>query len=140
MFRMSDSDKLHAFKPTDCGVPGFEKKYSGAAVRSARLYGKMSAVLLAIVLLAFAAGCKKKVPPPPPPPPPPPERVEPAPRVERPVINSFTAEPSAIERGQSSTLSWSISNATDMSINQTIGAVQSQGQRQVFPTAPTSYT
>ena len=112
---MSESDRLHASKRT-------------------------SAVLLALVLIAFASGCKKKVPPPPPPPPPSPASTEPAPRTERPTINSFTAEPSTIERGQSSTLSWSISNATDMSISQGIGAVQSQGQRQVFPTSTTSYT
>ncbi len=58
----------------------------------------------------------------------------------RPAINNFSAEPSTIERGQSSTLSWSISNATDMSIDRGIGAVQSQGQRQVFPNATTTYT
>jgi peptidoglycan-associated lipoprotein len=56
------------------------------------------------------------------------------------VINSFTVEPTTIERGQSATLRWSISNATDMSINQGIGAVQSQGQRQVFPMDSTTYT
>jgi len=123
---MSESDRLHAFKRT--------------GDRSARLYRKMSAVLLALVLIAFASGCKKKVPPPPPPPPPAPAAAEPAPRVDRPTINNFTAEPSTIERGQSSTLSWSISNATDMSINSGIGAVQSQGQRQVFPTNTTTYT
>jgi peptidoglycan-associated lipoprotein len=125
MFPMSESDRLHAFKRTgDC---------------SARLYRKMSAVLLAFVLIAAASGCKKKVPPPPPPPPVAERAPEPAPRVDRPTINNFTAEPSTIERGQSSTLSWSISNATDMSINSGIGAVQSQGQRQVFPTNTTTY-
>ena len=109
---------------------------------SDRLYAskRMSALLLAFVLIAFASGCKKKVPPPPPPPPPPERPAEIAPRTERPTINSFAAEPSTIERGQSSTLSWSISNATDMSITQGIGAVQSQGQRQVFPTSTTTYT
>ncbi len=56
------------------------------------------------------------------------------------MINSFTAEPSTIEPGQSSTLRWSISDATDMSIDHGVGAVQSQGQRQVFPRASTSYT
>jgi peptidoglycan-associated lipoprotein len=138
---MSESDRLHAFKRTGCGGgPRFDEKHSGPASRSARLYGKMSAVLLALVLIAFASGCKKKVPPPPPPPPPAAAAPEPVARVERPTINNFTAEPSTIERGQSSTLSWSISNATDMSINSGIGAVQSQGQRQVFPTNTTTYT
>jgi peptidoglycan-associated lipoprotein len=137
---MSESDRLPAYKRTGCGEPRLNRNHSGAAVRSARIYGKLGAVLLALVLLAFASGCKKKVPPPPPPPPPPQQEAPPPPRQDRPVINSFTAEPSSIERGQSSTLSWSISNATDMSINQGIGAVQSQGQRQVFPTNTTSYT
>src|SRR5580704_16790547 len=140
MFRMSESDRLHAYKRTRFGDPRFDRKHSGAAVRSTRLYGKLSAVLLALMLLAFASGCKKKVPPPPPPPPPAPTSPETVARVDRPVINSFTAEPSSIERGQSSTLSWSISNATDMSISQGIGSVQSQGQRQVFPTSTTTYT
>lgn len=112
---MSDSDRLHASK-------------------------RASAVLLALVLIAFASGCKKKVPPPPPPPPPAPAPAETAPRPSAPTINSFSAEPSSIERGQSSTLNWSISNATDMSISQGIGAVQSTGQRQVFPTNTTTYT
>ena len=137
---MSESDRLHAFKRTGCGGGRFDEKHSGPASRSARLYGKMSAVLLALVLIAFASGCKKKVPPPPPPPPPQQQAPEPVARVERPTINNFTAEPSTIERGQSSTLSWSISNATDMSISSGIGAVQSQGQRQVFPTNTTTYT
>jgi peptidoglycan-associated lipoprotein len=102
---------------------------------------KLGAVTLVALLsftMMFAAGCGKKTPPPPPPPPPPTARVEPPP-VAAPVINSFTAEPSTIEPGQSSTLRWSISGATDMSIDHGVGAVQSQGQRQVFPSASTSY-
>jgi len=137
---MSDSDRLHAFKRTGFGDPRFDRKHLGAAAHSARLYDKLGAVLLALVLIAFASGCKKKVPPPPPPPPPAPAAPAPVARVEAPMISSFTAEPSSIERGQSSTLRWSISNATDMSINQGVGAVQSQGQRQVFPTSTTTYT
>jgi len=100
---------------------------------------KISAVVLALMLLMSVSGCKKKVPPPPPPPPPAATRPAPPPSVSRPVIASFTAEPSTIERGQSSTLRWSISNATDMSIDHGIGAIQSQGQRQVFPTNSTTY-
>ena len=102
-------------------------------------YVKLSAMVLALALLAIAAGCKKKAPPPPPPPPPPPvEHAAPPPA--KPVINSFTAEPSTIEKGQSATLRWSISNATDMNIDQNIGAVQSQGSRQVYPANTTTYT
>ena len=103
---------------------------------------RVSAVLLALVLLAFAAGCKKKIPPPPPPPPPQQKVVEqpPPPSMGRPVINSFVAEPSRIDQGQAATLRWSVSNATDMSIDPGVGAVQSQGSRQVYPGAATTYT
>lgn len=107
---------------------------------SSRLHAtKGSALALTLMLVVFAAGCAKKAPAPPPPPPPPPPTTAP-PRAEAPVINSFTAEPATIERGQSATLRWSTSNATDMSIDQGIGAVQSQGERQAFPTASTTYT
>jgi peptidoglycan-associated lipoprotein len=101
---------------------------------------KTSAVVLALTLSIFAVSCKKKVPPPPPPPPVTNTPAAPTSTGQRPVISSFSAEPSTIERGQSSTLSWSISGATDMSINQGVGPVQSQGQRQVFPNNSTTYT
>jgi peptidoglycan-associated lipoprotein len=105
---------------------------------SSRLHAsKLGAAMLAVLVL-FAAGCAKKVPPPPPPPPPAPTATAPPPAAG-PVIASFTAEPSTIEPGQSSTLRWSISNATDMSIDHGVGAVQSQGQRQIFPRTSTSY-
>jgi peptidoglycan-associated lipoprotein len=107
---------------------------------SLRLHASKTGMLLLLsALVLFAVGCGKKVPPPPPPPPPPPVTPAPPPAAAA-VINSFTAEPSTIEAGQSSTLRWSISNATDMTIDQGVGAVQSSGQRQVFPRASTSYT
>jgi peptidoglycan-associated lipoprotein len=99
---------------------------------------RMGAVLLALSLLIFAVGCKKKVPPPPPPPQPVPIQQTVAP--PKAIINSFTVEPSTIEKGGSATLRWSISNANDMAIDQGVGAVQSQGSRQVFPSATTTYT
>jgi len=89
--------------------------------------------------MLFVAGCKKKAPPPPPPPAPKVEAPPPTPPA-KPTIVSFTAEPSTIERGQSATLRWSVQNATDFSINQGIGAVQSSGSRQVFPSNTTTYT
>ncbi|HTS50819.1 MAG TPA: peptidoglycan-associated lipoprotein Pal [Bryobacteraceae bacterium] len=108
--------------------------------KSTRPYIKIGAVTLALTLAIFAVSCKKKAPPPPPPPPPPSAPPSIAAPSARPVINSFTAEPSAIDRGQSSTLRWSISGATDMNIDQGVGAVQSQGSRQVFPNNSTTYT
>ncbi len=119
---MSDSSRLHA-----------SLQFSKAQ------WSKAGMLLLLAALVLFAVGCKKKVPPPPPPPPPTPTATVPE-RQAAPVINSFTAEPSTIEAGQSSTLRWSITGATDMSIDQGVGAVQSSGQRQVFPRASTSYT
>jgi peptidoglycan-associated lipoprotein len=111
---MTDSSRLHAFK------------------------AGMLVLLSALVL--FAIGCAKKAAPPPPPPPPTPTATQPPPPPAAPVIASFTAEPSSVEAGQSSTLRWSITGATDMSIDHGVGAVQSNGQRQVFPRTSTSYT
>lgn len=103
---------------------------------------KISLALLMLLLLVAASGCKKKVPPPPPPPPPSnvPSTPPPSTGSTRVVINSFSAEPSRIDKGQGATLRWSISNATDMQIDQGLGAVQSQGTRQVYPSATTTYT
>ncbi|HLH43747.1 MAG TPA: OmpA family protein [Bryobacteraceae bacterium] len=103
-----------------------------------------AAVFAALVLIA-AAGCKKKAPvAPPPPPPPPAAKVEPPPpppaKPQPPRIDAFTAEPSSIQRGQSATLSWSVANATDMSIDQGLGSVGANGTRQVFPANTTTYT
>lgn len=100
---------------------------------------KISVILLGFSLFLFAAGCKKKAPPPPPPPPPKPE-VQPPPPPPRPSIEQFVAEPRSIQRGQSATLRWRVTNATEVSINQGIGSVQPSGNRQVFPTSTTAYT
>ena len=56
-----------------------------------------------------------------------------------PVIASFTATPSPIDAGQSSTLQWSVQNADSVSIS-SIGTVQASGTRSVSPTATTVYT
>ncbi len=97
----------------------------------------ISAVLLSMCLILFAAGCKKKVAPPPPPPPPPVEK--PAPPPAKPSIQ-FSAEPSAIERGSSAGLRWTVSDATDVSITPGVGTVSASGNRQVSPTDTTTYT
>ena len=88
------------------------------------------------VVLAFALGailflgaCHKKTTPPPPPPPPP----APAPSA------TLTANPEAIDKGQSATLTWQTTNATDVSID-AVGAVQANGSQQVSPAESTTYT
>ncbi|MGH9433772.1 MAG: peptidoglycan-associated lipoprotein Pal [Terriglobia bacterium] len=87
--------------------------------------------LLGLVLVAGACHKKKPVAPPPPPPPP---AAPAAPTV------TLTAEPSTIEKGQSSTLSWSSSNATSLNLQPGIGTVQAQGSTTVSPTESTTYT
>lgn len=98
---------------------------------------KLSILLLGLSLMLVVACCKKKVAPPPPPPPPKAEEPAPPPK---PMIAQLVAEPSTIERGQSSTLRWSVSNATDISINEGIGTVSASGDRRVFPNDTTTYT
>lgn len=98
---------------------------------------KISAVLLSLSLFLFLAGCKKKTPPPPPPPPPPVEKPKPAP--PRPTA-TLSVEPTSIERGQSATLKWSTSEATDVSIDPGIGSVQASGSRTIYPSSTTTYT
>lgn len=102
---------------------------------------KFTIALLALSLMLFLAGCKKKAAPPPPPPPPAPERVtSPPPAPARPTISEFVAEPSTVEKGQSATLRWSTSDATEASIDQGIGSVSTRGQRTIYPNETITYT
>ena len=87
------------------------------------------ALVLVLGAMMFLGACHKKQPPPPPPPPPPPA----APTA------SLTASPEAIDKGQSSTLTWQTTNATDISIAG-IGAVEANGSKQVSPSESTTYT
>jgi hypothetical protein len=57
-----------------------------------------------------------------------------------PIIYYFTASPSNISAGGSSTLSWSVSNATYVSINHGVGNVGSSGSTLVWPSATTNFT
>jgi len=95
--------------------------------------------VLSLTLMLFAAGCKKKAPPPPPPPPAPAPAPAPAPPAKRPTV-SLTAEPSSVDRGQSATLRWSSTEASEASINQGVGTVDLSGTRSVSPTQTTAYT
>jgi hypothetical protein len=59
--------------------------------------------------------------------------------VSQPVINSFNASPGSISPGGSSTLSWDVSGAATVSIDQQIGNVGLSGTRVVVPTKTTTY-
>src|SRR5271157_965852 len=89
----------------------------------------MKWMFLALSLAALLAvgACKKKVAPQPPPPPPPA-----APTA------SISVSPASIQAGQSASLTWQTSNATDVSIDG-IGAVQANGSQTVSPTDSTTY-
>src|SRR3954469_2047141 len=102
----------------------------------------LSVAVFAATLLLATAGCKKKVAAAPPPPPAPVVEAPapPPPKAQAPRIDTFTAEPGSIEPGQSSTLRWSVANATNMAIDQGVGAVQANGTRQVTPGTSSTYT
>ena len=55
-------------------------------------------------------------------------------------VDSFTASPETIAEGSSATLSWSVSDSTDVSINHGIGEVEPTGSVNVSPVATTTYT
>jgi peptidoglycan-associated lipoprotein len=76
----------------------------------------------------FLGACAKKVAPPPPAPPP---------SLAAPTA-SLSANPNTIDQGQSTTLTWQTSNATDVSIDG-IGVVDTTGSRQVTPSDSTTY-
>jgi len=91
------------------------------------------ACLTAMLLLVLVVGCKKKeIKTPPPPPPPPPE--QPKPTV------SIQANPTTIDKGGSSTLSWTSTNATQLTVSPDVGSVNAQGSTQVSPANSTTYT
>jgi PKD repeat protein len=56
-----------------------------------------------------------------------------------PVIKSFGAAPESLEAGQSTSLKWSVSGATSLSIDNGVGTVTGTS-RKVSPTAATTYT
>ncbi len=56
-----------------------------------------------------------------------------------PICDSFTANPTSIVRGNSATLTWATTNATEVSINNGIGGVAVDGTRVVAPTNTITY-
>lgn len=57
-----------------------------------------------------------------------------------PRIVTFAGNPATIDRGQSTTLTWSVENADTVTISGGIGTVAASGSRQVSPTETTTYT
>lgn len=87
--------------------------------------------VLAAVVFTLGCGPKKVTPPPPPPPPPP--------AAARPTV-TLQASPTSINKGESSTLTWNSTDATQLSIAPEVGAVTAQGSTKVSPSDSTTYT
>src|SRR5438874_13024974 len=80
----------------------------------------------------LVSGCSKKVTPPPPPP-------APAPAPARPTV-TLQANPTTINKGESSTLTWNSTDATQLSIDPGVGTVTAEGSTKVTPSDSTTYT
>jgi peptidoglycan-associated lipoprotein len=92
-----------------------------------------SFLLTALVAAVFTIGCAKKPVAAPPPPP------APAPPPARPTV-TLQASPTSINKGDSTTLSWSSTNATQLSIAPGVGAVSPEGSTKVTPSDSATYT
>jgi peptidoglycan-associated lipoprotein len=90
-------------------------------------------LLVVVAAAVFTFGCKKKTVAPPPPPP------APAPAPARPTV-TLQASPATINKGESSTLSWNSTDATQLSIDPGVGAVTAQGSTKVSPSDTATYT
>jgi hypothetical protein len=60
--------------------------------------------------------------------------------VYAPVINSFTANPSYIQSGQGIVLTWTVNNATTVTLSPGIGSVPGSGSYNLSPGYTTTYT
>ncbi len=84
-------------------------------------YFKYFSLFFAMIVLVLVVGCN-------------------GPSPTAPIINSFLADPLTITVGESSTLSWSVTDATSVTIDQSIGSVALISNTTVSPTTTTTYT
>ena len=89
-------------------------------------------LISAFTVAVLVAGCKKNQPAPTPPP-------APAPAPASPTV-TLQANPTAIKKGDTTTLSWSSTNATSLTIAPEVGAVSPEGSTKVTPSSSTTYT
>ena len=100
------------------------KKVSGPLVRVG--------LAVTCVVAAFVAGCHH-----PPPAAKAPEQTAPPPA--RPTV-TLQANPTSLNKGDATTLSWSSTNATQLTISPEVGAVAPEGSTKVTPSDSTTYT
>ena len=93
----------------------------------------LAGLCLFALLIAISGGCRKKVAPVAPPEPP-----APAPTAKP--TATISASPTTVQKGKSSTLSWTTTNATNVAIDQGIGDVSTNGSRSVSPSSSITYT
>jgi hypothetical protein len=84
-------------------------------------YFKYFSLFFAIAVLVFITGCTGT-----------PSAV--------PIINSFSASPTTITLGESSTLSWSVTDAASVTIDHGVGTLALSGTTAVNPATTTTYT
>ena len=84
-------------------------------------YFKYFSLFFSIVVLVFITGCSGTPP-------------------SVPIINSFSADSPSITAGESSTLSWSVTDATSVTIDNGVGTVALSGTTTVSPITTTTYT
>jgi peptidoglycan-associated lipoprotein len=92
-----------------------------------------SLLIFASAAILIVAGCHKKPTPPPPTPAPPP------PAAAKPTV-SISADPTTINKGESSKLTWTTTDATNVSITPEVGAVTPHGSTTVTPASSTTYS
>ena len=95
-------------------------------VKHSKINWAMVVLLMATIMMLGA--CKKKVAPAPPPPPPPPPAAPTA---------SLSANPDTIQKGQSTTLTWQTTNATDVTLGP--NKVDANGSATVSPADSTTF-
>jgi hypothetical protein len=123
--KKGEKGKLYNFqvlvRPAEAKVPSKEARTINGQFEYRRRFS-WKWILLGLAIVAVAIIVWKFIPP------------------SLPVINSFTADPTSILPGESSTLSWSVSGATTVTIDQGIGSVGLTGTYAVSPTTTTTYT
>jgi len=93
---------------------------------------KLSVFLVFFAFSVLVAGCKKQVATTPP-------AQAPAPPPAKPTV-TLNATPSSVTSGQTVTLEWSSTDATDLNIDHGVGKVAPQGSTPVTPADSTTYT
>jgi peptidoglycan-associated lipoprotein len=97
-----------------------------------RCLRKLGLLLGVVAFVAFAGGCKKQVASHPP------TQAAPQPTAQPTV--TLNASPTSVKSGDTVTLSWTSTDATDLDIEPGVGKVVAQGTTPVNPTQSTTFT